>query len=91
MAVYDALIVLAWVAVNVLYVQQRVSLILPIFKSAKFLTSTLHVVASALKSFAPTCTHRSLHRHAMSVTFFASVVQSLWSRDYFRTWASRRH
>lgn len=31
---YDALIILAWVAVNILYVQQKVSLILPIFKSA---------------------------------------------------------
>lgn len=32
MAVYDALVVLAWIMVNILYVQQRVSLILPIFK-----------------------------------------------------------
>ncbi len=34
MAVYDALVVVAWVIVNILYVQQRVSLILPIFKRA---------------------------------------------------------
>ena len=34
LAVYDALIILAWAAVNVLYVQQRVVLILPVFKSA---------------------------------------------------------
>ena len=32
MAVYDALMVVAWIVVNVLYVQQRVSLVLPIFK-----------------------------------------------------------
>ncbi len=34
LAVYDALIILAWMAVNVMYVQQRVALILPVFKSA---------------------------------------------------------
>ncbi|CAL8470322.1 g9864 [Coccomyxa elongata] len=34
MAVYDALVVVAWITVNILYVQQRVSLILPIFKQA---------------------------------------------------------
>lgn len=34
LAVYDALIILAWAAVNVMYVQQRVALILPVFKSA---------------------------------------------------------
>lgn len=33
MAVYDALIVAAWVAINVIYTQQRVALVLPIFKS----------------------------------------------------------
>lgn len=29
---YDALVVVAWVIVNILYVQQRVTLIFPIFK-----------------------------------------------------------
>lgn len=33
MAVYDALIVAAWIAINVIYTQQRVALVLPIFKS----------------------------------------------------------
>lgn len=36
MAVYDALVVVAWVVVNILYVQQRVTLILPIFKRMLF-------------------------------------------------------
>ena len=36
MAVYDALVVVAWVVVNILYVQQRVALILPIFKRAPY-------------------------------------------------------
>ncbi len=35
LAVYDALIVLAWAVVNVVYVQQRVVLILPLFKSER--------------------------------------------------------
>ncbi|CAL5218771.1 g490 [Coccomyxa viridis] len=32
MAVYDALVVAAWIAINILYTQQRVALILPLFK-----------------------------------------------------------
>lgn len=32
LAVYDALVVAAWVAINVIYTQQRVALILPLFK-----------------------------------------------------------
>ena len=38
MAVYDALVVAAWIAINVIYTQQRVALILPIFKGNSFLT-----------------------------------------------------
>jgi hypothetical protein len=38
LAVYDALIVLAWLVVNVLYVQQRKALKWPLFKGALSLT-----------------------------------------------------
>ena len=34
MAVYDALVVAAWIAINIIYTQQRVALILPLFKGA---------------------------------------------------------
>ena len=35
MAVYDALVVAAWIAINILYTQQRVALILPLFKGER--------------------------------------------------------
>ena len=35
MAVYDALVVAAWIAINVIYTQQRVALILPLFKGVR--------------------------------------------------------
>ena len=40
MAVYDALVVAAWIAINVIYTQQRVALILPIFKGDSSLSLT---------------------------------------------------
>ena len=38
MAFHDALVLAAWIAINVIYTQQRVALILPIFKGIPFLT-----------------------------------------------------
>ncbi len=35
MAVYDALVVAAWIAINIIYTQQRVALILPLFKGER--------------------------------------------------------
>ena len=40
MAVYDALVVAAWIVINVIYTQQRVALILPIFKGNRILFVT---------------------------------------------------
>ena len=86
MAVYDALIVLAWAAVNVWYVQQRVSLILPLFKSAPLPSPCIYLLWHQRCYLGFLCIKWASYLDPLTVRdWWQRVLQSSSSRDFSRT------